>query len=372
MASALANISRLLVETDRVSAATATISTQILQPTFRWKTFPLNVSLSTLRILEVMSRIPEAAKTWKRDVAEAFNDQRFFCNSTFDLAETGWMPILRQWTIFDKDRVPEFLSRLPAPTSAGLVFGVGASSARLEADRKAQLNLRRIAFLMLAGDNDTFAVNLGGIQDKLVELMSATITSSPSSTTRAEVYMLLRTMTLKISPIHLASLWPLIHSELYETLSALHSKRSSDVSNVASVMQAAKLLDTLLIIGPEDFQLREWLYIMDTTDAVDRPSDRKPIALVDGLTESLDNKAVPSHSATILLADNETGIRRPLLQWNLMKHIPRDNQVDQVLRPFLRQLSISAFESTYQMETADRSACCEDLLRDLFDETTLV
>ena len=56
-----------------------------------------------------------------------------------------------------------------------------------------------------------------------------------------------------------------------------------------------------------------------------------------------------------------------------MRGMPRDERlVERVLRPYLRELSIMAFESTYQMERPDRETCVEDLLRDLFDEGTLV
>ena len=372
MASILPKISKILVETDRIAPATATISAQILLPTFHWKTFPHNVTIHTLEILKVMSRIAEASRIWRKDVGEAFNDSKFFATRSMVLIEEGWMPILHQWTLIDRERMLEILLRLSAPTSAGIMFGVGASSARLEADRKAQLNLRRIALLVLSADDDAFLVNLNGIQEKLAELMNATAASSPSSVTRAEVYMVIRALILKNAPVHLASLWPIINLELYQALSSIGHIASRETYNITCILQAAKLLDTLLIIAPDDFQSREWLYITDTIDAVYRPSDWKPVALVDVLAETLDNKASIVHGPTAQVSDSQKGVRKPLLRWSATKRVPRENMMDQVLRPFLRQLSINAFESTYQMESADRKTCCEELLRDLFDDSTLV
>ena len=376
IASVLPGITPLLVDTDRMTAAATTVSAQILGPTFRWRTFPQNVNSSTIAILRIMSKLPEVSKIWKKDVAEAYNDSRFFCPSTLALAKDGWMPILRQWSLVDKDRMPELLTRLTPPTSAGIMFGVGATSARMEADRKTQLNLRRITFLLLSNEEDDFVANLSSIQEKLTELMNASAASSPSSITRAEVYMVLRALILKISPVHLSSLWPILNTELYDALSSLGSKEIPSALNVTSLLQAAKLLDVLLTIAPDDFQLREWLYITDTIDAVYRPSDRKPIALVDSLAERLDaTAAVRKHSrdAPPTMEAQHDGLRRPLLRWENMQGIARDEEVvDRVLRPFLRQLSITAFESTYQMESADRHVCVEDLLRDVFDDGTLV
>ena len=367
----LPSIVKILVDTDRVVAATTTISNQILMPTFRSKTFPYNVTESTVAILKAMSRIPECAKTWRKDVADAFNDPRFFHVNSLDLVRNGWMPVLRQWILLDKDRMPDLLSRLSSPTSAGIMFGVGASSARLEADRKAQLNLRRIALLILSSDADTFIINLGSLLEKLMDLMTATVASSPSSSTRAEVYMVFRSLILTITPVHLASFWPIISTELYEALSSLRFVDHNDRIAVTNVLHAVKLLDILLIIAPDDFQLREWLFITDTIDAVYRPPDWYPIALADGLGEDPNAKAGVSHHTSSATLDAHRG-RRPLLTWKTTSTLPPERLIDRVLRPFFRQLSIVTFEKTYQMESVDLQACLDDLLHDLCDETAWV
>ena len=373
LASILPNISKILVDSDRITAATSTISTQVLIPTFRWKSYPQNVTQSTLDILYSMSRIPEASKMWRKDVAEAFSDPRFFCASSLNLAERGWMPVLRQWALLDKDRIPDFLTRLSSPTSAGIMFGVGASSARSEADRKTQLNLRRMAVLVLAADDDTFVVNLSTFQEKLIELMGATAASSPSSATRAEIFMLLRGLILKVSPIHMRSFWPIITSELHDAISSLFSDEVRDTYNINCVMQACKLLETLLVIAPDDFQMGEWIFITDTIDAVYRPADWDPVALVDELAEDLDSKASVSYSAVASLSNaTQSSKRKPLLTSAIIKDVPKEDLINRILRPFFHQLSINAFESTYSMEAPDRQACHDDLLIDIFDDSTIV
>ncbi|KAG8532703.1 uncharacterized protein KY384_002580 [Bacidia gigantensis] len=369
----LPGMTKLLIDTDRIGAVASTISLQILIPAFHWKTFPQNITSRILGIMQTVSRIPEVSKTWRKDVAEAFNEPKFFSPSTLHLVESGWMPILRQWTLLDRERMTDLLSRLTPPTSAGIMFGVGASSARLEADRKAQVNLRRVTLLVLAADTDAFVPNMKMMEDKLTELLNATAASSPSSVTRAEIYMALRAIILRISTVHLASFWPTINSELKDALGAIGHIMSRETYNITSILQAAKLLDTLLILAPDDFQLREWLYITDSIDAVYRPADWKPVALVDELAEVLGNEASAVHSARIHFAgDRPKGLRKPLLKWEDSQSIPREKLLDRILKPFLRQLSINAFEATYEMEVPDRKACCDELLRDLFDDTTLV
>ncbi|KAI9736888.1 MAG: hypothetical protein M1818_005939 [Claussenomyces sp. TS43310] len=386
LASITPSLPKVLVEPERILIAANTISTSVIGPTFRSKTFPDNVTKSVLVLLYQITRLPNTQKSWKKDVGDAFNDARFFSNPTRFL-ESDWLPLLRQWSLSDKDRMPELLSRLTPPTTAGIVFGVGATSARLEADRKTQLNLRRIATLILAATDDTFVTELQSFEEKLVELLSATTTSSPSSITRAEIFMVLRALVLKISPVHLSLLWPTISIELYTSISSVIAPdhtQTSDTYNNFSILQACKLLDILLCIAPDDFQLHEWLFITDTVDAVYRPPNYHAVGLIDELAEELGSASLISsplqeHQSIISPTTglHDRGTRRPLLgpggincyDVNLER---KDELIGRVLRPFFAQLSIFSFERTYEMGAVDWEACRRSLMIDLFDERGVV
>lgn len=372
VSSVLPKMVKILTDADRISTAASTISTQILGPAFHWKGFPSNITADILSIMRTMSRVTETSKLWRRDITEAFNEPKFFSTKPLSLVKRGWIPLLHQLTILDKDRMSELLSRLAAPTSAGIMFGVGASSARLEADRKTQVTLRRIALIVLAADDDAFVLNIRLMQDKIVELLSATATSSPSSNTRAEVYMVFRALALKNSSFHLTSLWPIINSELNEVLASMVQIASREIYSITSILQAAKLLDSLLVLGLDDFQLCEWLYITDTVEAVYRPPGWRPVALIDEMVDILDNQNHTSNGATPFTAGLSAEGRKPLLRWDDIHQLPREKWLDQVLTPFMRHLSINAFESTYRMEKPDKEACFDELLKDLFDDSTLV
>ncbi|KAL8690359.1 MAG: hypothetical protein Q9218_004182 [Villophora microphyllina] len=373
LASVLPNLPKILVDSDRITTASTTISTQVVTPTLRWKSFPQNVTSTFLDLLLSLSRIAEASKVWRKDVGEAFNDPRFFCRYSGGLAASRWLPLLRQWIISDKSRMTEVLLRIPSPTSAGIMFGVGASSARLEADRKTQLNLRRVATLLLAAAADSFLESVGTIQEKLSDLLTATAASSPSSATRAEIYMVLRALVLQTSPIHLASTWPLITTELQDAISSLYPGRDRDRFNMYCVIHACKLLDLLVTTASDDFQLRQWLFVTDSIDAVYRPQGLQPYALVDDLAEDLDADAGTSQSVTLSAPiSSHTGCRKPLLSARMLQDIPKEQLLDRAIRPFLRQLSIMAFEGIYSMTSFDRQAAVDDLLFDIFDDKNLV
>lgn len=379
LASIVPNLSKILVESDRVLSAASTISTNVIGPTLRSKSFPDTVNKSTLALLHELSRLQNNQKTWKKDVGEAINDSRFFAMN-MNLVEDGWLPLLRLWTVADKEKMNDIVSRINAPTTAGIVFGVGATSARLEADRKTQVNLRRVATLVLASTEDAFVADLPTIFDKLVEILAATSISSPSSTTRADVYMVVRALILKTSPIHLAMLWPVINAELHAAISSVVAPDNSNASDTytnLSVLQACKLLDLLVCVAPDDFQLHEWLFITDTIDAVYRYSNTQPVALIDEISEELGGgtgQSMPhSEAAAHLTASN--AYKRPLIgPGGISDEVSierKDELVAKILRPFFGQLSIYAFESTYAMGAVDREVCVRGLLRDLFDDKSI-
>lgn len=380
LASIAPSLPKVLVESDRILAAANTISASVVGPTFKSKSFPDSISESTLVLLYQLARLPNTQKIWKKDIGDAFNDARFF-SSSVSLVNDHWLPLLKQWTLSDKDRMPELISRILPPTTAGIVFGVGATSARLEADRKTQLNLRRIATLVLATMNDNFVGDLPMMQEKIVELLAASTTSSPSSTTRADIFLLIRALVLKTSAVHLATLWPIVNAELHAAISSVVSpdhSAAAETYNNSSILQACKLLDTLLCVAPDDFQLHEWLFITDTIDAVYRPTNFHPVAMIDELSEELGSTALSAatHTESPAWQAANSLSRRPLLgpsgisdegTWER-----KDELVGKVLRPFFSQLSIFAFESTYSMSVPDWEACRMGLLKDLFDEKSIV
>ncbi|KAL9077097.1 MAG: hypothetical protein Q9157_003467 [Trypethelium eluteriae] len=379
LATTIPKLGLILETNDRIAAVGNSICTSVLNPVFRSRNFPENVTRATLDLLYQLSRIPQSSKSWKREANEAFNDPRFLA-TPFDLIESGWMPILRQLSLSDRDRIPELLSRVSSPTTAGIVFGVGAVSARLEADRRTQLAIRRVTLLAMAADEDSYVQHLPLIKEKLVDLLSATSTSSPSSATRADLYLLLRALILRTSPTQLAPLWPILNSELHVALSSLLPESESLVQETYSapaLLQACKLLDLLIAIAPDDFQLIEWLYVTDTIDTVYRPSNWHPTALVDEISDELGSlgQMSPGAGLSSTQTSNMGGKRRMLLEVDSdldVKRMDKSEIVVKVLRPWFGHLSIAAFEGVYGMGSPDLEHCEKMVLRDICDDATIV
>jgi hypothetical protein len=381
LASVVSKLPVILNDNERISVATSAVSMNVIGPAVRAKAFPRNIDQSFLELLLQLTKVAQGAKPWKKDVTDALNDGKFF-NIPEQLAQQYMIPILRQLSINDKERMPELLGRLTAPTTAGIVFGVGATSARMEADRKTQLNLRRIALLILASDEDAFAERYRIIEEKLTELLTATPTSSPSSITRGEVFMVLRALVLRSSSVYLSPFWPLINNEVQNAmLSVLPDSADGEQYNNASVLQACKLLDLLVTLDLDDFQLHEWLFITDTIDAVYRPANSISTALADEVAEALGSTGfepgnpVGQEKQTTSSNGKRRSFLEPLLsgledvEASEVKILPRRELATRILQPFFGQLSIWAFEATYGMLEADVEGCQRALLRDLFEES---
>ncbi|KAF1352084.1 Dopey, N-terminal-domain-containing protein [Delphinella strobiligena] len=363
---------------DRVLSAVDTLSRSVIGPSVHAKSFPENLNVDHLRLFEMIAQQSPMAKSWKKDLADAFYNPRLLTTPA-DHMRNGWLPLLRKWALSDKDRLPELFSRLTPPTTAGIMFGVGANAARLEADRRTQLTLRKAVLLLLACEQDTFMSNLVLIVKWLVDLCTADASSSPSSTTRAEVFMVYRALMLSFSPTHLSAAWPVLNTILHSAiLSCIPGHHDQTTYGNISLLQACKLLDLLVTLAPDEFQLHEWLYITNTIDAVYRPVGVESVALADEVAEylSVESTEQPSYPAMIAPGQTAPGTRRPYLSASSIdgadvKAMGRDDFVRGVLQPFLSQLSMYAYEATYEMGTPDLEVCKRSLLEDVLDESTM-
>lgn len=376
----VAKLESILDSVDRITSVINTISTSLISPAFHAKSFPSTVTPDLLSLLTRMTRKAPTAKSWRREVLEAFNNPHIL-DSPVALTEHYWFPVLQQWSQGDKERVNDLLARLAPPSSAGIMFGVGAAAARLKADSETQFILRRLCLLLLASPTDSYAVHMQLVEEKLVELFQASTSSSPSSTIKAELFMLCRALILSTTAVNVAPLWPIINDQLQGALSCLapNGSRSSGFTNL-SLLQAGKLLDLLIALAPDEFQLYEWLYVTDTTDAVYRPPGWSPTALADQLAEhlGLEAREEPLSPPTSASQGTPPGQAKPPFGANLgydnedIRAMAPEDFAKSIMRPFLSQLSINAYESTYGMETPESQLYRRSLLEDLLDSSTLV
>jgi len=367
---ALPHLGPLLKQYDRSNAVFTNLMSNIISPTFHGRAYPQNLSVEHL---ELMRLIPTSVKTWRKDLLDAFNSAKFF-QSAMDVIDDGWLPLIKQLQTSDKTILAECLNRIAPPAAAGIMLGIGATAARTEADRKTQLELLKVTILIMATDTDTALPYLPLILQKIEELFSATAESSPSLATRGDVYLLLRALLLKVTHNNLAQLWPILDTELQSLCKDLLAGPDSKYTS-SSKLQGAKLLDLLLLMRPDEFQLHEWLFVTDTIDAIYPPSASTSISTSIIEPEPYAIKIAPVLSAmggqidtsTSIQADVASKTRRPWLSGDGSRN-RSDKDIDALLAGFFGQLSIRAFEDLYSLQLLDEEACRLDLLADVFND----
>jgi hypothetical protein len=99
----LPNLRTFLHDTDRVAAACTGISNALIIPAFKKQ----EVDGVVLTVLQELTRIPAATKSWRIQVGEAFNDSRFFMNGRDQVKL--WKSIIRSLMDSEKERFSELL-----------------------------------------------------------------------------------------------------------------------------------------------------------------------------------------------------------------------------------------------------------------------
>ena len=194
-----------------------------------------------LDLLLELVKVPGSNKSWKREVYDAFNENAFFALSR----EQGskWKVILSAFLSNDKERIVEYISRISAATSSIL---------RSSRDQDRLINVRRLAFIIIGGNIDQFVGSIGSIKEKLMEL-ARTASIDPI---HGEVFLLYRVLMLRFSPTHLVAFWPIVVSEIQTFFSQILDQAGIlSKEQLPLFFEACKVLDMMLVIEFEDFQL---------------------------------------------------------------------------------------------------------------------
>ncbi|KAK9369940.1 Dopey, N-terminal-domain-containing protein [Lipomyces kononenkoae] len=282
---------KILLESDRVLAACTTLGTSIISPALKSKGFPSSANAAVLEVLYQVAKIPATEKAWKASVTDAYYDSKFF--TVGEILRPKWRDIVRQWLKNDKERMPDLIARVSSHSSnANVLFGWSDQESVMR-----RLNLRRVAFAYMCGEKDQFLTNLRETLDKLSELVSSSVCAS----IRSDVFLCLRGIILRTSPVHLPPFWTFIYTELQDVFSELTNGDPNKLrpENLQGVFAACKLLDTILVLGSEEFQVHQWLFIKDTLEAAFPKAEASPLPLIDRLSFLL---GVPMSTAMTVCA----------------------------------------------------------------------
>ncbi|KAG5652198.1 hypothetical protein H0H81_005933 [Sphagnurus paluster] len=355
--SILPNLRRFLVDNDKVISVCNNVVYYIVNPAMRGKTRPMDIEPLVLAIILEMAKMPSAIKAWKTPVTELLNDNRLF-NCTVSSAEP-WKPVIRVLFDADKTAFPELLTKVATAPSAN-IFTNREYEMLLRS-----LNVRRLSLVLFTGDKNHFLTQLPTIQEKLVDIFK----NVTSPIVQCEVFLSIRVLLCRLSPHNLTSFWPVLLTELYRIFEQVMTTLPPDGSeDLQLILAASKCLDLLLVLQTEEFQIHQWIFITDTVDAIYRPDNWFPEAMMDQLAEIVG--ALPagegSNGATtpnlLTTFADERPLRRPML--NSLRQIESIRD----LIPFFSNVSITSYESVYGSGgNVDWEAVERGIMDDMFE-----
>jgi hypothetical protein len=194
-----------------------------------------------LDMLLELVKVPGSNKAWRREVYDSFNENAFFTIPAEQASK--WKIILKSFLTNDKERITDFISRISAATSSIL---------RSSRDQDRLINVRRLAFILVSGDLDQFIGHTNAIKEKLAEL-ARTASIDPI---HAEVCLFYRALLLRLSAVHLVSFWPMMMSEIQSLFTQILEQAGIVAKEQLPLFfEACKLLDMMLVVGFDDFQL---------------------------------------------------------------------------------------------------------------------
>ncbi|CAG8462540.1 15995_t:CDS:10, partial [Acaulospora colombiana] len=349
------DIRRLLVDQDRIISIVTNLMYYVIAPALKNRP-NTGVSSVILNLLYETSKIPFVYRVWRKEVWDVFTDNRFFNMSPS--AAKKWRAIMQTIMTSEKERFGEVLARITTTIANALFVNKEQESLNRA------LNLRRLSYILFCGKLDQYLKQLPSIAEKLVELFKLGFVELVHS----EIYLCLRVLMCRVSNQHLSNFWPGILTELFCLYGSFvqkeNNKSTAEQPEVAkSLLAACKFLDLLFVIQTHDFQVFEWMFIADTVNVITRSLEWSPYALLDKLgshlsgkqenvsTASLDNLSNSLYMKSRSLLSSTTSIsvnegKRPLLKLRSISNVRQ-------LEPFLKEISLYAYQSTYTLAEPD-------------------
>ncbi|KAI3404143.2 hypothetical protein KGF56_003043 [Candida oxycetoniae] len=344
------HLNEIIQDSDKTSVTISYIQNNALFVPGRSKRVS-NLLSNSLDIVETIGK-HYPIRCWKNMVSDLFNDNDFFKYSS--VASEKWFSIINLWIENDKDKFGDKVSRLSyfSTNPAGTLFSWNEVA---EIENKVEI-LKRITYMILVQPVDYFVNNLSLLFEVLKTLLQE---SSCPTAIRIEITTLLRAIALKSNEMHLLSHWSLINHELL-SIFGIAKKSTKEISALNQdlsklILFACKLLDELLILKPDEFNLSSWLFVKSCGF---EKKDQTP-SIIDTISQNVDFTFSKVDAFRLINGTVSDKKLRPLLEGiNKIESIAQ-------LRSFFESLSMIHYERTYSLMPVDYNACIADVFNDL-------
>lgn len=343
-ASALPALQSLAIETDRAMSLCTSLAYYVLAPGFKSRARAMDIEPLVLDLLTQMSTLTGTSKTWRAVVWDTFLDAKFFALSP--AMGKRWAPIVAALMSAERDRLVDVIGRMAPAPSTNLFTS-------READVIARVvGVRRLAYTVWTAQPHTFLAQLPLIQEKVVDILRA----QSAELVQAEVYLCMRVLLCRFSSQHLAGFWPILLTELMRIFGKARTELPEPRTDALHLLfSVSKLVDLLITLQTEDFQIHQWLLITDTPDAVQVAEQPGVESLLDCIARVAGPSPAPSTDVI-----KQAQQRRPMLPMSRIETVTE-------LTPFFANASRAFYESQFLDEPLDVDQMEEGLLHDLFE-----
>lgn len=348
--SILMHLEEILNDSDKVTTCVNLMITHLISSKLKSKKVG-EIPTSTLKLIQAIGKY-QPVKNWKSIVSEIFADSSFFDMPAYKLEY--WKTTISIWIKSDEERLREFINKVtPSTLSSGNIFLWNDSSEILTN----VLALRQISFCVIVLPKDTFVPYL----EDLFTRVSYALDSSCPIAYRVEVLKLIRVITLKFSELQLLPYWTIIIQELSDIFEEVSYKNAKELSSLLRneldlLLGACKVLDQLLILRYDEFNLHDWLFVSSNSDIVEKGIKESLIATIDRIAIKIDY--TPTKDPLINLHQSGSAIL-PLLCGVKSAYSVTS------LRLFFNSLSLINYERTFNLHSVDETKCIEDIINDL-------
>lgn len=347
----LSDLELILSDQDKVTSTVNIVVSNLIVPQTKGKRLN-DISLQALSLLEMVgAQFP--TKMWKLLVNDLFMNNSLFEQNTTRI--NNWDKIFSIWISGEKGKVGDMISRItPAPsvsTSNLFVWNEGS-----EIDIKIN-TIKRLAYIILIQPDDYFVPILQDLFDRI----KFSVSGSCPAKYKSEVTVLLRVITLKFSDLQLLPYWTFISYQLVTIFEIILTKPNKDLSTLlvdeaVLILYGCKLLDQLLLLGFDEFNLHEWIYVKNSPDIIDGTLKSKMVSIIDQIAMKYD---LNFFKDTPLRPEQPHENMKPILYG--VKHI---NHITK-LRLFFDSLSLINYERMFSLFKVDRDSLLADALNDI-------
>lgn len=343
----LSNLAEIVQDRDKINICMNIIVLNLITPQIK----PLKVHEIPLRTLGLLAKVghTNSNKAWNLLINDLFQDSSFL-DGLNSIKLDIWFQILSSWCT-NNERFLESLNKLIS--TPGTIFSWNEKS-----EVESRINsIKRVSLMILSQSQDYFLSCLDDIFKKIeINLNNA----SCPIVFKTQIFILIRILLIKFNPMHLLPYWTVISQHLLTVFESVLKKTSEELSSINApelilILNACKLLDQLLLLRNDEFNLNEWLFVDNKINMDDL--HEVVVSIIDRVSRDSNLTLLKELSLSLYPIDNKTLV--PLL-----------NGVQTItsiaaLRTFFDSLGYLNYERIYSLKQVDLKTCQEDVISDL-------